>query len=155
MRILKQATGVIFAALLLIAAGCAHYPVNPPLTSVAPQPGYRYDVVREAPDPERPFVLLAFSGGGTRAAAFSFGLMEELRKVKYERQDGSSRHLTDDIEIISSISGGSFTAAYYALFPVRFYQDFPDKFLYRNIQGALVARMFNPRADRKTTQQER
>ncbi len=144
MRILKQATGVIFAALLLIAAGCAHYPVNPPLTSVAPQPGYRYDVVREAPDPERPFVLLAFSGGGTRAAAFSFGLMEELRKVKYERQDGSSRHLTDDIEIISSISGGSFTAAYYALFPVRFYQDFPDKFLYRNIQGALVARMFNP-----------
>lgn len=144
MRALKRSTALIFAALLLMLSGCAHYPANPPQTDFSPNAGYRYDVVRKAPDPDRPFVLLTFSGGGTRAAAFSFGLMEELRGVKYQQKDGSQRHLLQDVEIISSVSGGSFTAAYYALFPTSFYEEFPDKFLYSNIQGALVKKLFNP-----------
>lgn len=144
MCILRRATVLIFAAVLLMAGGCAHYPDNPPLSAFDPSAGYRFDVVRDAPSPDRPFVLLAFSGGGTRAAAFSFGLMEELRNVEYRLKDGSPRRLIDDVEIISSVSGGSFTSAYYALFPCQFYSDFPDKFLYRNIQGALIGKLFNP-----------
>ena len=85
--------------------------------------------MRGDPDVNRPFVLLSFSGGGTRAAALSFGLMEELRKVKYNESDGTERHLLDDVEIISSVSGGSFTSAYYALFPESFFDDFPKAFL--------------------------
>lgn len=144
MRPLIRLSILICAAVLLFVGGCAHYPENPPLTSFAPNTGYRYDVIRPPPSPDRPFVLLAFSGGGTRAAAFSFGLLEELREVKYLLADGSSRKLLDDVEIISSVSGGSFTSAYYALFPERFYTDFPAKFLYRNIQGALLTKLFNP-----------
>jgi predicted acylesterase/phospholipase RssA len=134
----------LFICLMLVAGGCAHYRENPCLTTVSPPSGYRYSAVRPPPSNENPFVLLAFSGGGTRAAAFSFGLMEELRGVVYAAPDGSKRRLLDDVEIISSVSGGSFTSAYYALFPERFYSEFPERFLYRNIQGGLVLRLFNP-----------
>jgi NTE family protein len=134
----------IFLFLALICAGCAHYQDNPRLLSINQKAGYRYDVVRQRPTGDRPFVILAFSGGGTRAAAFSFGLMEELRRVEYVAKDGSKRRLLDDVEIISSVSGGSFTSAYYALFPGRFFNEFPERFLYRDIQGALVMKLFNP-----------
>ena len=127
-----------------LCAGCVHYHENPPLTAMSPEKGSRYRTVREEPRSDKPFVLLAFSGGGTRAAAFSFGLMEELREVRYAAQDGSNRRLIDDVEIISSVSGGSFTSAYYALFPERFFTDFPGRFLYRDIQRALFLRLFNP-----------
>lgn len=128
----------------LVCGGCAHYPDNPQLSAISPTAGYRYSVVRPQPTGDKPFVLLAFSGGGTRAAAFSFGLMEELRHVEYTAKDGAKRRLLDDVEIISSVSGGSFTSAYYALFPDSFFNDFPKKFLYRDIEMGLVWRLFNP-----------
>jgi NTE family protein len=55
------------------------------------------------------YVMLAFSGGGTRAAAFSFGLLESLREANYESKNGN-RKLLDDVRVISSVSGGSITA---------------------------------------------
>lgn len=143
MRILKLLSTLLLASFLFM--GCwGHYPVNQELVSHDQNSGYRYKVVRNKPDPSKPFVLLAFSGGGTRAASFSYGLMEELRLVEYRTEDGSKRKLLDDVEIISSVSGGSFTSAYYALYPDEFFKTFPDKFLYRNIEGALIARLINP-----------
>jgi len=144
MRLMNQILKLMFFVLVVVLNGCAHYPVNPSLTAVSQSAGYRYSVVRPLPDSDKPFVILAFSGGGTRAAAFSFGLMEELRKVEYTAEDGSKHRLLDDVKIISSVSGGSFTSAYYALFPERFFKDFPDRFLYRDIQGGLFLRLFNP-----------
>lgn len=144
MRRLTGGLQLLLIAAAAVCAGCAHYPDNPSLKVVSPASGYRYSVVRQPPTNDRAFVILAFSGGGTRAAAFSFGLMEELRLVEYVAKDGSKRKLLDDVEIISSVSGGSFTSAYYALFPERFFSDFPGKFLYRDVQGALVMKLFNP-----------
>ncbi len=141
---MRGLTRLIYLFVALICAGCAHYNDNPRLSSINLRTGYRYSVVRPQPMAGRPFVILAFSGGGTRAAAFSFGLMEELRRVEYLDKDGSKRRLLDDVEIISSVSGGSFTSAYYVLFPERFFTDFPARFLYRNVQSALVLKLFNP-----------
>jgi NTE family protein len=135
---------LMFIVVALICGGCAHYQENPSLTVISPKSGYRYSVVRQKPTSDAPFVVLAFSGGGTRAAAFSFGLMEELKRVEYSVKDGTKRKLLDDVEIISSVSGGSFTSAYYALFPERFFSDFQERFLYRDIQGELIIRLFNP-----------
>jgi hypothetical protein len=70
--------------------------------------------------------------------------MEELRQVEYSTKGGQKRRLLEDVEIISSVSGGSFTSAYYALFPDRFFNEFPERFLYRNIKGGLILKMFNP-----------
>ncbi|MDD2337677.1 MAG: patatin-like phospholipase family protein [Geobacteraceae bacterium] len=143
MRKLNCVVKRLLIIVTVVCGGCS-YPLNPYLSTISPTAGYRYSVVRPQPTNDKPFVILAFSGGGTRAAAFSFGLMEELRKVEYTAKDGSKRRLMDDVEIISSVSGGSFTSAYYALFPERFFSEFPERFLYRDIQGGLVLRLFNP-----------
>ena len=143
MRKLNSVLRRLSILVVVVFGGCS-YPLNPSLSTISPSAGYRYSVVRPQPTNEKPFVILAFSGGGTRAAAFSFGLMEELRQVEYTAHDGSKQRLLDDVEIISSVSGGSFTSAYYALFPERFFSEFPDRFLYRDIQGGLILRLFNP-----------
>ncbi len=72
--------------LLAVAAlaGCASRPINEPITQVDPQAGYRpYRLIpqRQNNDPHTLFIL-AFSGGGTRAAAFSYGVLEELRRTE-------------------------------------------------------------------------
>jgi NTE family protein len=48
------------------------------------------------------------------------------------------------VDVISSVSGGSFTAAYYGLFREKLFADFRTKFLDRNIEGALKAKLLNP-----------
>ncbi|MEA3468792.1 MAG: patatin-like phospholipase family protein [Thermodesulfobacteriota bacterium] len=81
-------------------------------------------------------LLLAFSGGGTRAAALSYGVLEELRDTHYQK-NGREVRLLDDVDQISSVSGGSFTAAYYGLFGDQIFDDFKDEFLYKDVQGEL------------------
>jgi len=132
----------IFAA--AIATGCAHYPVNQPLKQVDPQSGYRAKFTGTPGNSENLLLYLTFSGGGTRAAALSYGVLEELRKTEVVI-DGKKRRLLDEIDAISGVSGGSFTAGYYGLFGDRIFEDFEAKFLKKNIQGALTTRTFlNP-----------
>ncbi len=85
-------------------------------------------------------LLLAFSGGGTRAAALSFGVLEELRDTTY-RVGGKEIRLLDEVDRISSVSGGSFTSAYYGLFGNRIFEDFRSVFLYKDVQGDLSSRL--------------
>jgi NTE family protein len=129
---------------VVVATGCAHYPVNQPLKQIDPQSGYRGRYMGTPGNSENLLLYLTFSGGGTRAAALSYGVLEELRKTEVVI-DGKKRRLLDEIDGISSVSGGSFTAGYYGLFGDRIFEDFESKFLKKNIQGALAAGIFlNP-----------
>src|SRR5437868_14660496 len=94
-------------------AACATPAVNAKLDRQDPAVGYRYaNLTADRDNGDDLFVILAFSGGGTRAAAFSFGVMEGLREGPY----GSGRRpLLQDVDVIAALSGGSFTAAYYGL----------------------------------------
>lgn len=126
--------------------GCAHYPVNPPLARYDPTASDRYQFSNlQATDvnSDDVFVVLAFSGGGTRAAAFSYGVMEELRDTAITI-NGQQRRLLDEVDVISSVSGGSFTAAYYALFGDQLFSDFEPRFLKQNMQRKLVSAAANP-----------
>lgn len=89
------------------------------------------------------FVVLAFSGGGMRSAAFSYGVLETLRDTRISL-NGSSRRLLDEVDVITSVSGGSYTAAYYGLFGNRIFLDYQNRFLKRDVQGALTALLANP-----------
>ena len=129
--------------LVAALAGCAA-PLNPKLASYDGTTGYRYHNLAADAGGDELFVILAFSGGGTRAAAFSFGVLEGLRAVTYTAPGSSQRRLLDDVDVISSVSGGSFTAAYYALFGEAAFDRFGKAFLYRNIQGELIARALAP-----------
>jgi len=130
------------AAGLLVATGCAHFPENQPLAAWSPR---RPVLAMSAPEASRDIVvLLAFSGGGTRAAALAYGVLEELRETVVEI-GGERRRLLDEVDLVSGVSGGSLTAAYYGLFGDRIFDDFEERFLRRNVQADLVRRvLLNP-----------
>lgn len=56
-------------------------------------------------------MVLAFSGGGARAAAFSLGVLRGLDAMR--AQDGAP--LSQRIALITAVSGGAITASYYGL----------------------------------------
>lgn len=128
----------VACAVTLWLAGC--YPINPALARYDPHAGYRYENL-SAEDSDKAFVALSFSGGGTRAAAFAYGVLEELRTTPI----GGGRSMLDEADAISSVSGGSFAAAYFGLFgPDRFFTEFPDAVLHRRIERDLVLRVLAP-----------
>jgi NTE family protein len=137
----RSVLGIIF---LTAAVGCAHYPVNQPLSQADPQAGYRARNLINPENDDQLLVMMSFSGGGTRAAAFSYGVLEAFRDTTVTIR-GRERRLLDEIDWISAVSGGSFTAAYYGLFRDRVFDDFEARFLKKDIQGELTrATLFNP-----------
>lgn len=136
----------LFAAIVVsyLSACSATYPVNPPLAQVNPESGYQIQNVRRSTDnTDQALVLLAFSGGGTRAAAFSYGVLQELSETVIGQ--GETQHrLSQEIDVITAVSGGSFTAAYYGLYGDRIFEDYERVFLRRDVQGELTDQVLNP-----------
>ena len=85
-------------------------------------------------------VVLAFSGGGTRAAAFSYGVLEFLRRTEVIGPKGNKVRLLDAVDVITGVSGGSFTALAYGLYGDKLFADYEQRFLKRDVQGELLAR---------------
>ena len=133
---------IILIGIIFWVTACAHYPLNAPLTSYDAAKGYRYPSPSETEAEDALFIALAFSGGGTRAAALSYGVLRKLAEIKIPTNNDQT--LLDEVDVISSVSGGSFTAAYYGLFGNRIFNDFEDRFLFRNIQGELAKGLFKP-----------
>jgi NTE family protein len=88
-------------------------------------------------------VILAFSGGGTRAAAFSYGVLEFLRNTEVVGPKGKAR-LLDSVTVITGISGGSFTALAYGLYGDKLFDDYEKRFLKRDVQGEITSRTISP-----------
>jgi NTE family protein len=143
-RRLLLRTFCFIGMLLLALSGCAYFPTNAPLKAYDPHYGYRPINARTTEESGSVFMMLSFSGGGTRAAALAYGVLEELRRTEV-MVDGRKKLLLDEVDAISGVSGGSFTAAYYGLFGDRIFRDFEAKFLKRDVEGALMLRVFlNP-----------
>ena len=138
----------IFAAALLAAlvglGGCATRPVNPPIKEVDPNAGYTFQTRQKHFKSKETLVVLAFSGGGTRAAAFSYGVLEFLRRTEVLAPDGTKVRLLDAVDVITGVSGGSFTALAYGLYGEKLFADYEQRFLKRDVQGELLARAINP-----------
>ena len=140
-RFLTWICGIVF---LIVTSGCAHYPINQPLRQSAPRLEYRAKNFKHVGKDDDLLVMLTFSGGGTRAAAFSYGVLEALRDTEVSIH-GRKKRMLDEVDWISGVSGGSFTAAYYALFGDRIFEDFESRFLKKNIQGEIIRGiLFNP-----------
>ncbi len=132
----RTRSAVLAGIIILLAAltGCAHYPINEPISQIDPDKGYRGKFARRDGQSQEVLLYLTFSGGGTRAAAFSYGVLEELRDTRVTF-DGKERRLLDEVDAISAVSGGSFTAGYYGLFGDRIFQDFEARFLKKKYPG--------------------
>ena len=90
---------------------------------------------------QQDLVILAFSGGGTRAAAFSYGVLEALRRIEIVTKTGRKIRLLDEVDVITGVSGGSFTALAYGLYGDKLFDEYEARFLKRNVQGELTARL--------------
>ncbi|WP_339782853.1 patatin-like phospholipase family protein [uncultured Marinobacter sp.] len=134
----------VLVILLFPLGGCATGTLNTELGGTSTAAHYDFQSRLPAND-ERLFVVLAFSGGGTRAAALSYGVLNALRNEQLVIDNQPTR-LLDQVDVISAVSGGSYTAAYYGLFGDRLFEDFEERFLRRNwprTYGWMLANPYN------------
>ena len=144
MKASVKALSILVLGIAGLLSGCATRPVNPPVTKTNPDGGYRFETRhRKAVDQEN-LVILAFSGGGTRAAAFSYGVLEFLRRAEMVMPNGQKVRMLDEIDVITGVSGGSFTALSYALYGDKLFDEYEKRFLKRNVQGEIVSRVLSP-----------
>lgn len=132
------------AAVLLVAAaaGCSqyHYFVNERLDRFDPE---LHLAPRNLASPDRSaelMLVLAFSGGGTRAAALAYGVLETLARTELP----SGRALVDEVDVVSAVSGGSFTASYFGLRGRGIFEDYEERFLKKNVTLRLLAQLLFP-----------
>ena len=143
---MKLVTTLSMLLLLSLLGACASRPVNPPITQADLRTGYRFETRQaQSRNTSENLVILAFSGGGTRAAAFSYGVLEFLRRTEIAAPNGARFRLLDSIDVITGVSGGSFTALAYGLYGDKLFDDYEQRFLKRNVQGELISRAFSPR----------
>jgi NTE family protein len=124
------------ATLALFLAACAatfNEPINLPVASNAAivPPGTPPNVGGDT------VVAIAFSGGGTRAAAFAYGAMRGLDRLPAK---GRGSYL-DRVIFISGVSGGSVAAAYFGLKGHTALADFRERFLLKNAEEDLNTRV--------------
>lgn len=87
-------------------------------------------------------VGLSISGGGTRAAAFGYGVLRGLDNIVVDKGAGR-RTLLDDIRMISGTSGGAVTAAYFG-YKGRGYKDLRERFLLADAEKELHTSKISP-----------
>jgi NTE family protein len=140
------ALGPLLLALLLGLAGCqsATRQVNPALKQIDQSQAHGIGRQGQSGAQRDTLVVLAFSGGGTRAAAFSYGVLEALKRTEIQTQSGQTVRLLDRIDIITGVSGGSFTALAYRLYGDKLFDEYEKRFLKRNVQGDITGRTLNP-----------
>jgi NTE family protein len=131
------------AALAVWLAGCSAVamrdaPLNKPITGSAEQAfaASRPPTSANPTAADDVLVGLAFSGGGTRAAAFSYGVLSEIDKTQVSSRTGP-HSLLDRVAFVSGVSGGSVLTAYYGLKKRAALSDFRERFLLRNAEEGL------------------
>jgi NTE family protein len=131
-------TGVLIAAV----SACAQYPHTAPTPLAAPagaraSDGYRFEnFPATGRNSDSIFVILTFSGGGTRAAALAYGVLQELARTQIDTGI-QARSVLDEVDVISTISGGSFIGAFYTLYGIDSLPAFEQRFLTWNAEGRL------------------
>jgi NTE family protein len=124
---------------LLLLSGCGTQPTDYPLAAGQTNPPQR---ALDA-NPDHPFVVLAISGGGSRAAALGAAIVKRLNNLRYATADGM-RSLAADIAVVSSVSGGSVYAADLALNGPAHANEFMDRIQNYDGIGWLERRALDP-----------
>jgi NTE family protein len=131
---------LLLLILFSLLTGCAtvlqNSPRNKPLQASAP-----YKKISAPQDlVEETVVALSISGGGLRAAAYSYGVLEGLNSLPSR----NNTTLLDDVTFITSVSGGSITAAYFGLHGKDTLRTFRERVLNRDGEVNLRFSLLNP-----------
>jgi len=133
----------VLTALSVFMCSCAHWPATPTLEK-AGAPGYRLAEATRPGQSDDIVVVLAISGGGMRAAALGYGVLEELRRTTVTI-NGVKRRLIDEVDVISAVSGGTLPATYFALRGEKTFDEFEKRVLSRNLERELALRILSPK----------
>ena len=134
-RLAATASCLGIALALVACSGLRNAPINSALTDQAlagPEMAMGAAPLQENAETA---IGLSFSGGGTRASAFAFGVLQELGKTNARTAAGSS--LIDQVSLVSGVSGGSVTAAYFALHGRDTLANFRQRFLIQDAEASL------------------
>lgn len=141
---MKQSGVRLLIVVLSLTLGCEFVrpTMNAPLPKWDPAHGYRFANLPPSlgGNTDSLFIVASFSGGGARASALSYGVLRELARTPIV-WEGYRKRLVDELTIINALSGGSFTAAYYALYHDRIFHDFEYRFLRKDWESELRARI--------------
>lgn len=113
--------------------------MNRPLEAAAPAPAKATATANS----DSLLLVVNFSGGGSRAAAFAYGILDKLQQTRVE-WEGRAVSLRDEIDILSGVSGGSITAAYFAASAEPDFNAFKTRFLARDFESELIAQALEP-----------
>jgi NTE family protein len=143
---IQIACWIVGLTLVWVVLSACQPKYNDPLGSGSRHSDFQSTQPTERQD-DQALVLVALSGGGTRAAAVGWKTLETLQGIPYTYKNKEGQTVISDlgheIDLISGISGGCFAAAAWSL-----YRDdidyFRKNFIERNIQGTLAKAPFIP-----------
>lgn len=129
---MKRFSFIIASALLLAScggSGTVNAPINPSIADASTQGSWPLG----GSDFDETVIGLAFSGGGMRASAFSYGVLSALDKQALAGPNGP-HPMTETVDFVAGVSGGSVPAAWFGLHGRDGLADFRPRFLYRNAE---------------------
>lgn len=128
---------------LAFLCSCAAKDVGPINLASSDSPPPTPKFIADGGDDGSTVVALAFSGGGMRASAFSYGVLTALDDIVVD-EIPYRRSMVDNIRMISGVSGGSVVAAYFGYKGRDAYRDLDRRFLYQNPEASMRTSMMSP-----------
>ncbi|WHP47330.1 patatin-like phospholipase family protein [Mannheimia bovis] len=144
MSVLKKIKFVSTLGVVIMLSACSLVTYKPvdTIKQVSLDSGYRQKSVFKEGAKDGNIIVVMFSGGGTRAAALGYGVLEELQKVKVKGTEKGNT-LLDNIDITFGVSGGSVLATYFALEGKAIIPKFANNFLKSNFQKDILTEVFS------------
>ncbi|PJO77965.1 patatin-like phospholipase family protein [Neisseria brasiliensis] len=134
-------TLTVSLAIMLSACSLVKYQPLETINKVDLSKGYRFENANKE-NQDDTFMVLMFSGGGTRAAALGYGVLEQLHQQQVQI-NGQKKSLLENVDLVVGVSGGSVLAAYYSLHGADTIPSFYRRFLRQNFQRKVIRQAFS------------
>ncbi len=131
---------ILLCSVLLSACSLVTYQPVETISRVDPQAGYRTQTALQKDDGN--LIVLVFSGGGSRAAALGYGILEEFKRTPVRRSNQGDT-LLDNIDLVYGVSGGSVLATYFSLEGRDVVPKFEENFLKKDFQHEIISQIFS------------
>lgn len=122
---------------LLTACHSIIYHPTKTIEQIEPEKGYRLENAMQQALQKENLVIVAFSGGGSRAASLGYGVLEQFQHTSV-RPTEKGDTLLQNIDVVYGVPGGSVLAAYFALEGQDIIPKFNEFFLKKNFQKKVI-----------------
>lgn len=131
----------IFGTCLLSACTSIQFQPVETITQITPDQGYRVkNIIEQHQDGH--LIILMLSGGGSRAAALGYGVLEQFKQTPVGHSSLNAT-LLDHIDLVFGVSGGSVLATYFSLTGKEVVPHFEENFLKKDFESQLTSQFFS------------